>query len=307
MREKEQFGVGVALVFMTVVLWGTQFPIGKSAMVSIDAIHVTAVRYALAGVVLVAWLALAEGREAFDYRGRFGLMALAGFLGFAVSGFCVFVGLSMTRPEAAAIVTALQPSMAALADWALRGRRPSLFTLACVAAAFGGVLLVVTRGDPAAALSGGDLTGTLFVLAGGMMWVTYTMMSERLSSGSALRYTTLTLVPGAVAILLMTLIAELAGWAIRPPLAAIGEHWLALAYLGIGGIVIAMTWWNIGLRRIGALNAMLFMSFLPVVTFLIRVGQGARFTGVEIAGVVLVVGALIANNLFLRHQRAGQP
>jgi len=285
------------------VLWGTQFPIGKAAMVSIDPVHITTIRYGLAGIVLAAWLALAEGRRGFDYRGRFGLMSLAGILGFAVSGFCVFVGLSLTRPEAAAIVTALQPSMTAIADWILRGRRPSRFTLACVAAAFVGVVLVVTRGDPHAALSGGDLKGTLLVLVGSIMWVVYTMMSERLSSGSALRYTTLTLVPAAFVIVAMTIVADLAGWAEVPPIEALAEHSVSLVYLGIGGIVIAMTMWNVGLRRIGALNAMLFMSFVPVVTFIIRVIQGVRFEAIEIAGVTIVVGALIANNLYLRAKR----
>lgn len=308
MRQSDsQFGTGLALVFMTVILWGAQFPIGKAVMVSIDAVHATAIRYGLAAACLAVALAVTEGRAAFDTRGRLGLYTLAGIFGFTLSGLFVYIGLGITRPEHAAVIAALQPSMTALADWWLRGRRPSRFTLACVAVAFVGVVLVITRGDPMGALAGGELTGNLLVLLGASLWVTYTMMSERIASGSALRYTTVTMIPGVAILFLITVVVERLGWVTAPSGAQVAEHWLGLAYLGIGGIAIAMPAWNAGLRRVGALNTMLFMSFMPVVTFVIRVVQGVRFEPIEIVGAGLVVGALIANNLFLRAKRRAVP
>lgn len=299
----EQFGRGLALALLTVCLWGAQYPIGKSAMEVIDGVHVTAIRYGLAAVVLALWLRIAEGRAAFDYRGRFPLLALAGTFGFAASGLCVFLGLSVTRPEHAAVLTALQPSLTAIADWWLRGRRPRQATLVCLAIAFVGAVLVITRGDPAHALVGGELLGNVLVLVGGSLWVVYTMLSERIAFGSALRYTTLTLLPGAFVILLIAFACEQLGWLEAPTPETLALHLPSLAYLGLGGIVIAMIAWNASLRRIGALNTMLFMSLVPVVTFAIRLAQGARFTAIEIAGALLVVGALVANNLFLRRAR----
>jgi hypothetical protein len=44
-----------------------------------------------------------------------------------------------------------------------------------------------------------------------------------------------------------------------------------------------------------------------VVTFAIGFAQGARFAAAELAGVALVVGALAANNLYLRAKRRPAP
>jgi hypothetical protein len=43
---------------------------------------------------------------------------------------------------------------------------------------------------------------------------------------------------------------------------------------------------------------------MPVVTFTVRFLQGQRFRLIEVLGALLVVGALIANNLLTRQQRS---
>src|SRR6267142_1538834 len=49
-----RFAQGMFLVFVTVLLWGVQFPIAKSAFASVDPFHVTAIRYALGTLARVA-------------------------------------------------------------------------------------------------------------------------------------------------------------------------------------------------------------------------------------------------------------
>ena len=61
-----------------------------------------------------------------------------------------------------------------------------------------------------------------------------------------------------------------------------------------------MICWNAGNKRVGALNAMLMLNLVPVVVFAIGFAQGQRFLPVELAGAALVIGALAANNLYLR-------
>ena len=86
------------------------------------------------------------------------VLGLAGMTG---SPMLVFAGLSITRAEHGAIIVSLQPSVTATADWWLRGRRPARFTRGWIAAAFAGVVLVVTKGDPAFAL---ELAGAGLVI-----------------------------------------------------------------------------------------------------------------------------------------------
>ena len=67
---------------------------------------------------------------------------------------------------------------------------------------------------------------------------------------------------------------------------------------------VAMFLWTVGSRRIGPLNATLLLNLMPVVPFAFRALEGARFLPVEIAGATMVVGALVANNLYLRRPQA---
>ncbi len=295
------FGRGAAAVLVAVVLWGVQFPVAKDAFAAVDPFHVTAIRYGLGTLLLIPLFVAQEGRSALRYYGRFWPATVYGFIGMCASPMLVFFGVSLSRPEHAAVIVALQPSMTALADWAVRGRRPSNFTLGCIVVAFLGVVLVVTRGDPATMFGKGELAGDVITLAGAGCWVAYTMATENFRGWSALRFTTLTIVPGTLASIALTEMLVLAGRLTVPGVAELASVGWQLAYLTIGGIVVSMLCWNAGNQRIGALNTMLLLNFVPVVTFGVRFMQGHPVLPVEMAGAGLVIGALVANNLYLRH------
>ena len=299
-----RFAQGVLLVFVTVLLWGVQFPVAKGAFAFVDAFHVTAIRYVLGALALVALLAWLEGPAALSYYGRFWTTALHGLAGMCASPMLVFFGLALSSPEHAAIIVALQPSMTALADWALRGRRPGRFTLGCLAVAFAGVVTVVTRGDPVHAFGRGGIAGDILVFLGAACWVSYTMAAEIFKGWSALRFTTLTIIPGSLGCVAVTALLAATGASVVPgaaELAAVGWH---LAYLTLGGIVISMLCWNAGNQRIGPLNTILLMNLVPVVTFTVRFAQGARPAPIELLGAALVISSLVANNLYLRRMSA---
>jgi drug/metabolite transporter (DMT)-like permease len=56
-----------------------------------------------------------------------------------------------------------------------------------------------------------------------------------------------------------------------------------------------------GVAKLGPLSAGLFANFTPVITYLIAIAQGRRPDTAELAGALIVLAALIANN---RHQGA---
>jgi len=294
---------GFLLALGAVLLWGTQFPVAKSAFEVVDALHVTSMRYAFALLLMIPLYAMREGRTAFDYYGQFWPATLIGVVGMCGSPVLVFLGLAMSAPEHATVILALQPSMTALADWLVRGRRPANFTLACVVTAFAGVALAVTRGDIGHLIDKDAMTGNLLVFTGAMCWVAYTMASERFRGWSALRLTTLTLIPGTLGILAVTAIAVALGRAQVPSAGEVASIGWQLLFLSFAGVFLGMIWWNAGTQRIGSLNAMLMLNLIPVVTFIIRHIQGHRFAVAEFAGGAMVIGALIANNLYLRRTR----
>ncbi|MCU0897657.1 MAG: DMT family transporter [Burkholderiales bacterium] len=298
------FARGALAVLGAVILWGAQFPVAKSALATIDPFSLSAIRYLLAAAILAAWMAAREGRSAFRPRGRAGLVAFLGLVGMTASPMLVFGGLAFTRPEHVAIIVALQPSMTALADWVVRRRRPANFTLACIAVAFFGVITVVTKGEYRVTAGRQELIGDLMALAGAMCWVVYTMGTEAFRGWPSLKFTLLTLIAGAAGLVIGTALLDASGVVDLPDAAAVLGVWPQIAFLALGGVLAAMILWNWGNNAIGALNTMLLLNLLPVVTFAIGFARGARFSAAELTGVALVVGALAANNAYLRAKRS---
>ncbi|MGP1677263.1 MAG: DMT family transporter [Burkholderiales bacterium] len=291
---------GVLIMLITVLIWGGMFPVAKGALQTLDAFWMSSIRYGVAALLFVAILYWREGAAALRYRGKFLQASFYGVMGFSGFSILVFVGLSRSRPEHAAIIMALQTPIAAFVHWALKGARPANFTLGCVTLAILGVFLVITKGDLVHALSGGTFVGDVLIFCGAMSWIAYTIGAVSFPGWSALRFTTLTCLPGTVGIFVITGIATLSGYASIPALATVAAVAWELVYLALLAVVLAVLFWNMAIGYLGALNAMLLGNLVPVVTFAIRILQGHRFETIELAGAGLVMTALIANNLYLR-------
>jgi len=291
---------GVLIMLMTVLIWGGLFPVAKAALQTLDAFWMSAIRYGAAALMFIAILCWREGTAALRYHGKLLQASFFGVMGFTGFSILVFVGLARSRPEHGAIIMALQTPIAAFAHWVLKGARPANFTLACVAVAILGVFMVITKGDLAHTFAGGTFFGDVLIFLGAMSWVVYTIGAVSFPGWSALRFTTLTCLPGTVGIFIITGIATLTGYVSVPAGATLVSIGWELAYLALFTAVLAVLFWNIAIGYLGALNTMLLGNLVPVVTFAIRILQGHRFEAIELAGAGLVVVALIANNIYLR-------
>jgi len=291
---------GLGWVVVTILCWVPLFPVAKRALPFVDAFAMGTIRYAIGGAMFVVLLVALEGRQALRYDGRFLQGAVLGIIGITGFNVLVWYGLTFTRPEHAAIIMGIQTPLIALGVWLTRGVRPAGFTLACTAIAFCGVLLVVTRGDPVHAFEGGALVGDLLVFLGALAWITYTLASARFSGWSPIRFTVLTVLPGAVGLLTVNAIAIAAGIATMPSAEALGAVAWQIVYFAIGTVVLGVLGFNFSVKYLGPLNTMLMLNLVPVGVFVIEAALGRSFALAEIAGASLVISALVANNLYLR-------
>lgn len=302
---EQRIAGGAAAAFAATVIWGAQLPIAKGAFVAVDGVTMTLVRYGAALVVFAVLLAWREGWRSFAAGRQRWLHVIVAGSALAASVLMLFTGLSMTRPEVAAIILALQPVMTALAEWGLTRRRPPPFTLSCIGIAFLGVALVVTRGGAAfsepAAVRGAETMGNLLALGAAVTWVAYTMLTARIQGWSTLRVSTLTSIPMVALVVLVWLLAY-PGDAIHIDATRLPAAAWRLAYVSLFGVVVAMFLWTAGLQRIGAVDAMLLANMMPIVAFVYRAVEGARYQPIELFGVALVVGALVANGLSMRRR-----
>lgn len=309
MSGQHHFTAGLAFTFGAVFFWGTQVPVAKVLLGSMDSFAFGALRYLIALIGFAPILWWREGRAAFSTEGHGLRIAVAGGIGLAGSTALVFLGLSYTRAESAAIILALQPGMTALAQWVVDKRRPAAYTLVCLAIAFVGVLMVISRGGAVFASTAPfewrEWIGNILVLLGAMGWVTYVISAAPLSHWSAARISTLCTAWGAAMLMLIWLIAGLFGWA-GVPTDLEPADMARLFYVSVFGGLVAMFWWNAGARRIGPLNAALFGYLMPVFAFGVRALEGAVFTAAELIGAAIVIVSLAANNLIERRRRRRQ-
>ena len=302
MQPAPQLLKGLAWLGIAIASWGALFSIAKRTLPVLDPFFLGSFRYAFGVLLFIAILWAAEGRQALRYGGRFLPAAVYGLVGFCGFNILVWWGLFYTRPEHASIIMALQTPMTALAMWLTRGLRPAPFTVGCIAAAIAGVLLVVTKGDLSHVFGGGSLLGDFLVFLGAVSWVVYTMAGQHFAGWSPLRMTVLTCIPGTIGLLLINALTIATGVSALPSFEQIWSVKWQLGYFVVFTVVLGVLGFNNGVRYLGALNTMLMLNLIPIIVFAIEAWLGRSFAGVELGGAAIVIGALAANNFYLRRQ-----
>ena len=295
---------GVVWLGIAIVSWGALFSVAKRTLPVLDPFFLGSARYAVGVLLFIAILWAAEGRQALRYGGRFLPAAVYGLFGFTAFNTLVWWGLAYTRPEHASIIMALQTPMTAIALWLTRGVRPVPFTVGCIAVAIGGVLLVVTKGDLTQLFHGGSLAGDLLVFLGAVSWVTYTMAGNHFAGWSPLRMTVLTCIPGTLGLIAINVFTIAAGYSALPTFDQVWSVTWQLVYFVVFTVVLGVLGFNNGVKYLGALNAMLMLNLIPIIVFAIEAWLGRSFAAIEIGGAAIVIGALVANNLYHRSAAA---
>jgi drug/metabolite transporter (DMT)-like permease len=303
--EARARALAAAGVVLTVLFWGTQLPLSAHVLQSIDQYWFGVSRYGVGVALFAATLVWREGAAAFATEGRAAEVVWRGFCGFTVFGLVVFWALYYTSPTHVSIILALQPMEAALWLWWRGARRPARHTFVCMACALGGLVLLITRGDPLAALSAGSLKGDVMAFVGGIGWLIYTLGAQRFAGWSPLRYTTLTCLAGTCGIAVIAAVLTLSGLSHPPSVDTWAAQAPAILYIGIFPFYVAIFLFAIGVARLGAINTLLIGNATPVAVFAVDAALGRVPLPVEWLGAAIVVVALVANNLLDRRVARG--
>jgi len=295
------------LCFIAAVSWGAMFPVAHSAFKHIDPFYFTIIRYGAVTILLVVMLFWKEGKQAFRFDGKGLQLWFFGTMAFTVYNLFIFWGedlLGESGVIVASIMESLMPMISIVILWMIFNKRPQSFTLICVIVSLVGALLVVTKGDIKAFLGATeDIIPTIFIFIAVIGWVIYTMGGSRFSSWSVLRYSTLSCLLGTITAVVIVGGATLFGYISFPTEEVIIATSPHLLFMIIFPGVIALLGWNVGVSILSPINALLFINFVPVTTLLISIYQGYDVTMFDILGTILIVIALLANNIFVRLQK----
>src|SRR3954470_8706837 len=238
---KPAFGVTDLSLILMAMIWGVNYVVVKFATGVLQPLSFKAIRVGIAAIILVSFVAIRnEGWP--DRKHTLGLIAL-GVLGNGVYQILFIQGVSRTRAGDAALVMAATPAFIALIGRvrgvervSTRGWMGILLSILGIGFVSGASLLSHT--------AGGSLTGDLLIVVASFCWAIYTVLLKPYTHATdGLTLSALTMVGGAVVFSFVGFQAVAATkWSAAPP-SAYG----AIAYSGIGALVVAYFFWYRGI------------------------------------------------------------
>ena len=242
-----------------VLIWGINFSVTKGAFDTFPPLAFTAVRFAIASVLLVLLVRRVEGAGRLP-AGALARLIVLGVVGNTLYQIAFISGLARTSASNSALILAAMPPVTAVAAAALRVDPVRPRILAGVLMATFGVALVILADAPG--LSGGRLTGDLLSLAAVGCWAAYTIGLRRVPPEvSPLRVTSITTVAGLPGLLLAGT-PEL----MRMDWGRVGAGgWAALAYATVFSLLVAYVLWNRSVAEVGPSRTVIYMCLTPLV------------------------------------------
>lgn len=272
------------------LIWGASYLVITVALVSFTPMALTALRLALSTGCL--WLYARWRGESLAVRPGDALPLLGiGFLLNTVFQVCLNASLLFTTPAHASLGVSTMPIFTAVAARLVLRERLTARRAAAILMAFAGVALVIAAGRGLAGARNAVL-GDVLALATAAVWALGSVLSKPfLLRYTPLKFTTLTLVGGAVSGIPFGAVDLLqASWG-----AITGASWLALIYLSVFGMAVAMILWNRAIARIEVSQVAIFSNLTPVVTLALS----ALLFGEPLTPPLLAGGALVVAGAYL--------
>lgn len=268
------------------LLWAGNHVIGRSVAGEVPPAGLAVVRWAFAVLALLpfAWPHLV--RDAAVVRSRFGTLTFLALTGAGVFGTLQFVALQYTKALTVAVMNSVAPAFILAASFLIFRDRITAMQAGGIIVSIGGVLVIVSRGDPGALssleLNGGDL----LVVFNMMLWAVYSAC--------------LRLRPNVHPLTFMFVLSAISGLANIGP--AIGEHLAGLPlpltwsmvmtalYVGLGTSVLAYIAWTRGVELVGATRAAAFLHLVPIFGALLAwLFLGEQLALFHVAGFALIL------------------
>jgi drug/metabolite transporter (DMT)-like permease len=275
-------------MLLVVLFWGGNFTATKLAFTEITPLAFTALRFALATLVIHTIVRRREGKRPLPEGALFPLI-LMGVVGNSAYQLFFMEGLARVSATKSALILTSLPAMVTLGAWALKIESVTVRQRWAVVVATAGVLVVLfARGG---SLDSGIGTGELFLLGGVVTWTAYTLLLRhyRLAM-SSLSLTAWTLYTGTP-LLILTGLPQLS----RTDWGAISAPgWGGVLYASILSLVAAYILWNRGVAALGAARASVYNCLVPfVATIIAMIGLGERPGPMHLLGGAIIVAGVL--------------
>ena len=289
-EEKAKRVTGDLIMLVTALLMGSSYPFAKDVLATMSPLLYSGSRYLIAGLFLVAVMALKRQPMGLPQRDWPAIFLLS-ILGVALFQACWGLAMARSAPSLGSIVMTTTTAFSAILA-RLAGRRlPALGWLGIVIA-FAGVVLVVNNSLTRVTLATASLDGALLWMASAFAWALYVERcvpyTLRLGTLRVMAWTTLL---GAIVLTPVSLLFDSFGEFARLSDRQLG-YWLYTAIFPVGVAFLGLT---AGLERLGVSRVMVYMYLIPVA----GVGLSAAFFGDPLTparvlgGLIVLLGVVL--------------
>ncbi len=294
-NSKRFLSVTHVLLLAAIVIWGWTFVATKVCLEHMSIIQLVASRFLIGAPALYAIARLLG--VSFRYRELSRPFAL-GAVVFSGHFLLQAWALELTTATNTGWIVAFSPLTIALLA-ALILKEPIAFSMRVgIVMATLGIVLLVSRGE-LGSLDWLSSAGDWLALLSTLTWAIYTIVTRDLSRVRDPVVVAFAMtVPLAVVGLVLPYVLE--GWT---PLASLpGDAIGALVFLGLGGVALAQWFWQVGVAKLGAAKAGLFLYLEPLATTALAV----PFLGESFGAVAAVGGALMLGGVFVAQRQVLQ-
>jgi drug/metabolite transporter (DMT)-like permease len=275
-------------MLLVCLIWGVNFSVTKVAIRQMPALPFTAIRFALASLLLWLVLRVTEG-PAKPAPAAVRRLVVLGLVGNTFYQLFFILGLAHTSATNSSLILATVPTVVAVFAGLLGLERITPRMWGGIALGTLGVALVIATSG--VEFSASTVRGDLLTVVAVLCWAGYTVGLRSLPEGfSPLRVTTVTTIAGMPGLVLAGLPGLLVmRWDAVPPTA-----WAAVAYATVLSLVVAYLLWNRSVRAVGGTRTAIYMCVTPLVAVgaaWLMLGEHAR--PLQAVGAVFIIGGVL--------------
>jgi drug/metabolite transporter (DMT)-like permease len=139
-----------ALLALANLFWAGNWVLGRALRDAFDPVSLNFYRWVVALVVLAPFALPGLAAKRGLIRSHAGILALLALLSVSVFQTLVYLGLKSTTAVNAVLINCSAPLFILLCAWLLEGERATLRQLAGIVVSMAGILVILSRGEPAA-------------------------------------------------------------------------------------------------------------------------------------------------------------
>jgi drug/metabolite transporter (DMT)-like permease len=283
---------------LSTVLWAGNAIAGRLLVGSISPITLSAVRWGLAALMLLplGWRVFRSGSALWQNRRRF---LLLGLLGVGSYNVLLYLALQTSTAINVTLIGASMPIWMLFIGAVFYNVRPTFLQMFGAVVSLVGVVVVLTRGEPASLLSMRVVMGDLLIMLATILWAFYSWMISRPGQSTERQWPWAEFLMAQVMVGLMwTMLFD--GMEIATGNAFIHlSYWTGalIVFVAIGPSLIAYRCWGMGVNGAGPTVAAFFANLIPLFTALFSaalLGDPPQlFHGLAFA--LIVIGILVSS------------